>query len=298
MSSTLMRSLLAKIVDYAGLFPPASLEMPAAVEEYARQRQSEQAWMLGRFVVPVSRLDELERAAERFWGEEEGSPWGLSVLVPGDIAAARDRLESFDRVHGRAGHAIVEAIERQITTVDDVAPALEAFGDLEVYLEIPYQDDPTLLMAALARHGGRAKIRSGGITADAFPTPFELARFIVAASRAGVPFKATAGLHHPLRGHYRLTYEPESPTGTMHGFLNVFLASALAKSAELGPEDVEALLSERDPAKFQWTEETVRWHAHELSADALAGARRDFGISYGSCSFREPVEDLQALSLL
>ncbi len=233
-----IRCLLAGIIDYAGLFPPASLEMPAAVREYARQRASGDAWMLGRFVVPVGRLDELESAAASFW-HSGGVPWRLSVLTPGDLAEARKRIDAFHHAHAEAGHAVVEAIERRAQTPEDVAAGMAAFSGLEVYFEIPHGDDPAALMAALAEHGGRAKIRSGGVTGDAFPTAAEVARFIVAASSAGVPFKATAGLHHPLRGDYRLTYEDDSPEGTMHGFLNVFLAAAGVKSAGMGTGDVE-----------------------------------------------------------
>ncbi len=298
MTTTTIRSLLEGIIDYAGLFPPAALEMAPAVEEFARQRQSDYAWMLGRFVVPVGRLDEMERAAEGHWGREGGRPWGLSVLVPGDLAAARERIDAFHRAHAETGHALVESVERQIVSPDDVLPAIETFAGLEVYLEIPYRQDPSLFMTALAQHGGRAKIRSGGVTVDAFPTPFELARFINAAARAGVPFKATAGLHHPLRGDYRLTYEPESPCGTMHGFLNVFLAAAWSKNGGLSQEEAETLLSERDATAITCTEEAVRWRGHELGAEALAAARKNFATSYGSCSFQEPVSDLQALRLL
>ena len=291
-----IRALLANIVDYAGLFPPASLEMEAAVREFARQRASDEAWMLGRFVVPVARLGELEQASADIWGTQDG-PFGLSVLVPGDLAAARQRIEAFQRSHAGAGHAAVEAVERQVSSPDEVAAATAAFADLEVYLEIPHREDPSPFMEALAHRGGRAKIRSGGVTADAFPTSAELARFITAAVRAGVPFKATAGLHHPLRGDYRLTYEPDSPSGTMHGFLNVFLASAWAKSGSMGREELAALLEERKPGAISWSDETVRWRGHEIDAASLAAARAGFATSYGSCSFEEPVSDLRELGL-
>ncbi|MEM7588404.1 MAG: hypothetical protein AAF560_33760 [Acidobacteriota bacterium] len=295
MSRTVIHALLENLIDYAGLFPPAKLDMAPAVEEFARQRRSKHAWMLGRFVVPVGRLRELEAAAEPHWAVAEGAPWGLSVLVPGDLAEARQRIDAFDARH--RGRAVVEAIERQVATAEDVAATLETFPGVEVYLEIPHQDDPSPLMAALSAHGARAKIRSGGVTAEAFPTVAEVARFIVSAGQAGIGFKATAGLHHPLRGEYRLTYEPDSPDGTMHGFLNVFLAAAWVDRDGMGQKDVEALLSERDPEAIKWAD-AISWRGHTLDADGIAAARKRFGSSYGSCSFQEPVSDLQGLGIL
>lgn len=302
-----IHALLENVVDYAGLFPPAQLEMAPAVREYARQRRSADAWMLGRFVVPAGRLDELASAAAETWSAGD-EPWGLSVLAPGELADARQRIDRFEAAHaaaGRAaagsaaaGRATVQAIERQVSAPGEVAEVLSTFPGLEVYCEIPHQGDPSPFMTELARHGGRAKIRSGGVTADAFPTAAEVARFILAAARAGVPFKATAGLHHPLRGTYRLTYEPDSATGTMHGFLNVFLAAAWAKTGTPSQVELQALLEETDPGALAWSDSSVHWRDHQLDVTALAEARTTFATSYGSCSFQEPVDDLRDLSLL
>ena len=293
-----LRSLLAGLIDYAGLFPPAGLGMPAATREYARQRASGDAWILGRFVVPVGRLDEMERAAEGFWLTTGGVPWRLSVLTPGEPAEARRRIDAFQRIHVGPGHAVIDAIEHKVDDPAGVAPAMAAFAGLEAYFEIPHQQDPRPFMAALAEHGGLAKIRTGGITADAFPTSTEVARFILAASAADIPFKATAGLHHPLRGEYRLTYDDDSPSATMHGFLNVFLASAAVKAGGPGQEEVEALLEEREVGAFSFTDGAVHWRHHKIDAATIATARAGFSTSYGSCSFREPVADLRELKLL
>ena len=293
-----IRCLLAGLIDYAGLFPPANLDMARAVREYARQRASDDSWMLGRFVGPAGRLDELENAAESFWRKGGAVPWRLSVLAPGDPAAARRRIDAFQRDRAEPGHAVVEAVEREVSSPGKVAAAMSVFAGFEVYLEIPHRDDPAPFMATLAEHGGRAKIRSGGGDADAFPSSAELARFIVSAARAGVPLKATAGLHHPLRGEYRLTYEADSPSGTMHGFLNVFLAAAWVKTAGMSQVEAEALLEERDPGAIVFTDAAVRWRDHELDAAAIIGARVGFAASYGSCSVREPVSELRNLKLL
>ncbi len=152
-------------------------------------------------------------------------------------------------------------------------------------------------MATVATRELRAKIRTGGVTPDAFPTPARVARFLVAAADAGVTVKATAGLHHPLRGEYRLTYAADSPRGTMFGFLNVFLAAAFVREGLRGA-DVERLLEVRDAAELVFDEDGIRWRGHTLSAEDLRRARQLGACSYGSCSFAEPVEDLHTLGLL
>ncbi|OYV71835.1 MAG: hypothetical protein B7Z72_06100, partial [Gemmatimonadetes bacterium 21-71-4] len=112
----------------------------------------------------------------------------------------------------------------------------------------------------------------------------------------GVPFKATAGLHHPLRAEYSLTYESDAPRGTMYGYLNLFLAAAFM-SRGLDDASALALLEERDASALRFDTEGVRWDGHLLSADDLRHARRQI-VAFGSCSFREPVDDLRALGLL
>lgn len=300
MPGELLKALLRDLVDYAGLFPPAKLEMKPAVEEFARQRQSADAWMLARFVVPAARLDEFEAAAQKHLPRDEGAaPWRLSILPGNDLEGARQRIDTFNAAHreAAAGLAVADAVEYKPTTVEEIALAAQILGDVEIYFELPHGADPSPWMAAVAEHGGRAKIRSGGVVAEAFPSAAEVARFLLTAHRAGIPMKATAGLHHPMRGEYRLTYEQDSASGSMHGFLNVFLAAAWTRK-ELAEEEIAAVLEERDPTAFTFTENTVRWHGHELDFETIAATRDRFALSYGSCSFAEPVEDLRRLKLL
>lgn len=281
-------SLFKNLIDYAGLFPPAKLDMQPAVDEYARQRVSSEAWMLARFIVPVARLDEFRNAANVHF--VSGDPWPLSVLAVTD--EDRSKIDAFNAAN--AGRAVVEAVETRATTAAEVAERAKTFAGLETYVEIPYQGDIDPLLAAIAAEGLRAKIRTGGVTADAFPASPEVARFLAAAQRAGVAMKATAGLHHALRGEYRLTYENDSPNGTMHGFLNVFLAAALARSGGTEQELAE-LLEERDANAFSFSGDAVVWRGNSLD---VGEARKNFTSSYGSCSFQEPVDELRDLGLL
>jgi hypothetical protein len=261
---TALRSLLENLVDYAGLFPPASLSMPEAVDNYARYRNSPESWMLGRFVVPYARLNECGATP-------------VSVLI-GNL----DQLEGLPWT--------IDTIELK---TDEIEAAMAQIPPhITPYFELT---DASRILSLPA--GARAKIRTGGITPEAFPAAPAIAQFISACAQHKVPFKATAGLHHPLRCHRPLTYSESGPSGWMFGFLNVFLAAALArKQAEL--KTLEELLMEESPACFEFNDDQIVWAGHVLTAKEIADTRRELAISFGSCSFEEPVADLKALGLL
>ena len=136
------------------------------------------------------------------------------------------------------------------------------------------------------REGSLAKVRTGGTTAEGFPEPLALARFLEQGRAAGVPFKATAGLHHAMRGYYPLTYETDSPAATMHGFINLLLAAAFVLGEDWNSNQAAEVLNEQDPAEFQWEPESVAWGEHRLTLSALKRCRAEFMRSFGSCSFK------------
>jgi hypothetical protein len=297
MPDTLLRSLLAGSIDYAGLFPPAALDMATAVRQYAEHRAGPDAWALGRFVVPAARLGELEREGEALTPRSPAERWRLSVLHG---AAPADELEvigEFNCRHAAAGVPALSAdsVEAKADSVEAIDRLLDLIPSwAHSYVEIPLDRDPTPLVAALASRGGRAKVRTGGVTPDAFPSPADLVRFLRACTVAGVPFKATAGLHHPLRGEYRLTYAPGSPAGTMFGFLNLFLAAAFLRQG-LPDADTLRLLEERDPQALRVRPDMIEWRGHQLTRAAIDAARARSILSFGSCSFTEPVEEARHL---
>jgi membrane protease YdiL (CAAX protease family) len=293
-----LRALLEAIVDYAGLFPPAALSMADAVARYAEARGGGAAWMLGRFVVPAGRLSELAEAARPYLAASaDGGPWRVSALAGPELAADFASVEAFNRSHG--GRAVVDSVEIRAST----APALISAASLvpagmTAYFEVAAEatDLPELLDAVKRSHA-RAKIRTGGVTGDAFPAPASVLRLLAACAAAGVPLKATAGLHHPLRAEHALTYEPGAPRGTMFGFLNVFLAAAFLR-AGAAPDDIAPLLEEGDPGALRFDDDGVEWRGHLLSTEQIRDARQGFAASFGSCSFDEPVHDLKAMGLL
>lgn len=296
-----IRALLTESIDYAGLFPPAGLDMPSGVGNYAKYRSGPDAWALGRFVLPVSRLGEFEAAAANPLPlAPAAKPWRLSVLSGPDLPADLTAIAEFNLRHSQPGATAVVAdtIEAKATSESGIEDTIRRVPPaLQVYIEIPIDRDPHQLLTTLGRMGGRAKVRTGGVTEDAFPATADLVRFLRTSVDAGVPFKATAGLHHPLRAEYPLTYAADSPAAGMFGFLNLSLATAFLRS---GMSELEAarLLEERSAEAIELEELGITWNSHRLDLDALRRARSDGLISFGSCSFTEPLSDLAALRLL
>lgn len=294
--SASLAALTARVVDYAGLFPPAGLEMPDAVEAYARYLTDPHGAIVGRFVVPVARLAELADSAARLWLGNQ-APWRVAALAGSDQASDARCIAEFNAKY--RGHAEIDGVEVKAATQTEISTAVAALAASvsasRVYVEIPV--DSMSLVPAIAKSGASAKIRTGGVTTDAFPSASEVVRFIEVCRDHKVAFKATAGLHHPLRGRYRLTYTPDSPVGWMHGFLNVFLAAVFIREG-LGTREAASLMEEQAPAAFRFDDAGAAWRDHTLTVDKIRDVRDHFAHAFGSCSFREPVDDLTALGLL
>ncbi len=293
-----LRTLLSGIIDYAGLFPPASLGMQPAVQNYASYRAGQDSWVLARFILPASRLDEFSAVAGSLLPRNGEEPWRLSCLCSGgdDFSA----IETFNRKYRKEpsqGNAVVDMVEGKANTSQEIETLVGQKGDLKLFVEVPLQRDPNELIATMKRTGVHAKARTGGITTDAFPSSTDLARFIARCVEHDVEFKATAGLHHPLRSSYKLTYEPESALGKMFGFLNVFLATALARQGA-HQNEIARLLEEEDHRAFSFDDEGISWKKYRFEKNELKAVRQGGASSFGSCSFTEPIEDMNALGLL
>lgn len=294
-------TLLRGVIDYAGLFPPAKLDMASAVSNYAEYLKGEYSWALGRFIVPVGRLEEFETHANSLLPRQGKEVWRISVLAGADASSEIQTVRFFNQRHqlgSNEGNAVIDAVEAKAANVPEIEAMAKAVGaDVQLYVETPINTDPSELIGAMKRTGVKAKVRTGGATSDAFPTSNDLARFIMVCASHGVEFKATAGLHHPLRSAYPLTYEAGSPTGTMYGFLNVFLASALARKAS-PLETVRQLLEEQDYRAFAFDDDAIVWRKYRLDLEELRSTRTGLAHSFGSCSFTEPIDDLNTLGLL
>lgn len=285
-------ALLAGVVDYAGLFPPAGLAMPKAVAEYLAALAGPGAWMLGRFVVPAARLHELADALATLPAPRP--EWRLSVIVrdgsDADCAAVTDFNNAFSRHHAR-----VDTVESKPGAFDGIDWLVAEFGvGIDIYVEVVPGAEQDRWLERLAARGLRAKIRAGGVTADAFPTPQTLAEFLAATVRHKVVFKATAGLHHAVRGRYRLTYDRGAPRALMYGYLNVLLATAALQAGRPVAAAV-ALLQRSDAATLVIDDDAVRWGDDVFSLSMLRDTRARHLVSFGSCSFTEPVDEIDAL---
>lgn len=291
-----VKLLLAGCIDYAGLFPPSQLSMEEAVVNYAKYRLSEESWMLGRFVVPVARLDELREAASQFV-EREKEPWRVSALAAEDIYDTFKRLTRFNEQN--KGGFLIDSLEVKANTVSKIENTVDALPQgVNSYFEVGLGQNLAELIATLAIDRQHAKIRTGGVTPEDFPRSRDIIRFVRTCLAGNVPFKATAGLHHPIRCYRPLTYAESGPSGTMHGFLNLFLMTGFARES-FKPDMLEELMEEEFGEVFEFDEQGVKWRGeYALSNWQLERLRRLGVHSFGSCSFEEPVEDLKALGLL
>ncbi|MFD0684224.1 hypothetical protein [Actinomadura fibrosa] len=266
------------LCDDAAVFPPGLAPLADAVPAHRRHRRARYAPLVGPLVLPAPALDELAPLLAD--GKVD-----LAVTAPGGPAQVADALAA-------AAGLPVDVRALEVAVPAETAPA-EFFRaldraragreDVPVYVEVPRDERRPAVIAALASAGHRAKFRTGGVTADLYPSPGELAAAVKAAVDAGVPFKATAGLHHPVRAT-----DPETGVD-QHGFLNLLLATDAALDGRPAA-DLAALLADRDaPA--------VAARVAALPASRVAAARARFQ-SFGTCSITDPLTELADLGLL
>jgi hypothetical protein len=301
-----VRALLEQVVDYAGLFPPAKLPLDAALATYFReQAQSPYKWMLGKFVCPAKQLAAVPVAV---------GP-GLRVAALGQQAGrAEEFANSLDADFKAIGDFraisaanVVDSLEAALPAGASLASLGTNLGELANrlgetrlagFLEVPvsptWRDDVAQLAQAL--RGGQSKIgmklRCGGLAATAFPSDADVAWFIVQCRDAGLPWKATAGLHHPRR-HW-----DEALKVWHHGFLNVFVAGLLSCTHNLGEADLAAILADRSGEHFRFEEGSIAWKNWSCTTAQIRDLRASRVISFGSCSFAEPCDDLRAMGLI
>lgn len=314
------RAFMAGLIDYAGLFPPAALDLDPAIRKYARHRAGRDAWMLGRFIVPAGRLAELAPYHDDLFASG-GGPFRFSVLAGfgGDeeeTAASLERdAEAMAAFRGRHGDAVrIEAVETKLPedaerlgSPEGTAAYLRrlavtlggaAEGRLDVWVEVPaprrWLVSARAAIEGIAKLGGDGprfgfKLRCGGADPSAFPGTGTAAFAIAACRDSGVPMKWTAGLHRPIRRR-------DASLDVMgHGFLNVFGAAILARATGWTPEKIEACLADEESAHFTFDGDAFSWKNDSVRAAEIARSREEFATGYGSCSFDEPREGLASL---
>lgn len=305
MTTASLRALLAHAVDYAGLFPPASLALEPALKNYANYVRTPDAWMLGPFILPVA---EFGVAAGGLSGFDRDNPLRVSALGPktdnadsfaASLGAAMEAIGRFRT--SSAANALIEQFEMPLPAdvTAETLSLIRSNGDRELttFWEAPANaaERAIKLIADNNRsHAGQRlgfKLRTGGVTANAFPTSEEIASVLCCAATHQVPIKFTAGLHHPVRLFH------ESVQTKMHGFINVLGAGVIALEHDWTEKEIAEMLDEEDPAAFSFTDDFFGWRDWKIATDRIA-AHRELVTSFGSCSFDEPRDDLRALKLL
>jgi hypothetical protein len=321
-----LRALLSAILDYAGVFPPARLPLEKAVRSYARYRCDSDQWMLGRFVCPTDQLRALAPQLES--DPEAPEQIDLSAVGRGgslaEFAATFDAdLEEVARFSSRASApATVSAIEVRLPPGSvEAGPDHEANLIAAACATLQARDQRGLTPFFECSAGGNRrrraagtidaiagtrrslwakesaalpgfKLRCGGADPAAVPTLKEVAFVLTACREAGVPLKLTAGLHHPFR---QAGKDGGAPT---HGFINVFAAGVLSLAHGLAGESVEPILADETSEHFAFTDEGLSWSGLGATLEQITAARHKLVLSFGSCSFDEPRDDLRMLGLL
>lgn len=312
-------ALFTRLFDYAGLFPPASLDMADAMERFGRYRTENSAWMLGRLIVPASRLEEVSRNASLLSGRD-GSPsrpidgtrsWRLSALITTDPADAA-HVAAFNLRHADAanGAAIIDTVETVVATPEDVR-ALRAWASrgFDVYCELTPGASLDSMLDAIARAGLHAKLRMGGPHPESVPTCESVAAFLCACVARGVVAKATAGLHHAITGVHPLSGAAEAEHVLQFGYLNLVLAAGIAEGA--GRAAVQSREVQSTVCRLLALQEPPNWVGHsaiewsgahgpiiEGPLDQFAVAGRGIIRSIGTCSFEEPLDDARKIGLI
>ncbi|WP_138432040.1 hypothetical protein [Fodinibius saliphilus] len=322
-----LKAFMKGIIDYAGLFPPADLSLDTAIRKYSMYRKIDDSWMLSRFIMPGWQLDELKPYGEELF--QEGEPFAFSVLGKGTETVSDyqehleeliDVLQRFHATHGdRVTTDILEIkLPREAVFAYDDKLLAEIYTEtlermdssastpneifFEGYFDKNWKKEVGLAIEMLHSVNadfdganvkqGAFKLRCGGVKADMFPSVEQVAFALNKVREQNIAIKCTAGLHHPIR-HYA-----DSVNTKMHGFLNVFGGAMLSYAHDLSNNQLEEIIRDEDPDRFSFDDEGFYWNDLKVSTKEIAELRDVALISYGSCSFDEPREDLEQLGLM
>ncbi|MBE27784.1 MAG: hypothetical protein CMB06_01550 [Euryarchaeota archaeon] len=328
-----LRTFMNGLIDYAGLFPPADLPLNEAIEEYVSQLKSNNSSMLSRFIIHTSKLNDLEQFLPLFTdldalrlsvlGGGGNSDDAYLNKITGNIAD----ITKFREKHGEKIE--IDVIECKMPsnspsrkTMIEVTTLLNENGltHYHEFLKLPeinmnYSTDvdesiwdeeivPTVELLSKMKNTG-IKLRCGGVVKEAFPTVEQIAAMIQTCVIAEVPMKFTAGLHHPIR-HFAEEYDEY-----MHGFINTFGAGIFATTFPK-PNNLQEkyrmfillshMIDDQNAENFSFTNNSLIWKVgddrdteFEIDDEKIKTAREKSMISYGSCSFQEPIDDLSQL---
>jgi len=302
--SASLQALLDQAIDYAGMFPPCALQLEPALRNQASYVRSPETWMLNGFVLPVGQFNAATKFVSQF---DPSHPLRVAALGPKTTNApgfldALENVVTAVRSCSQSDVNLMSVSHLEMFLPDDVdsgalKEARSILGKLPVFWEAP-PEKAEQTIALIAGHKSDNdtqrfgyKLRTGGVTADAFPTSAQIACTLVTAATHELPIKFTAGLHHPIR-----QFRDEVKT-KMHGFLNVLGAAVLLAEHQWNADQAMTMLDDEDPGSFSFTDDFFAWRDWKIDMERLQ-YRRKFVKSFGSCSFDEPRDDLRTLNLL
>lgn len=320
------QAFMQEIIDYAGLFPPADLSLDTSIQKYNQYRKSEEAWMLSRFIIPADRLAELTPYRETLFSE--GEPFAFSILGKRTETVSDYKeylrhmanvLEKFHEDHeARVTTDVLELkLPREAVFASDKELLTDLYNDTAQFVDekdvFPHdifyegifnknwEKEIGLILESLNTYNSNSsgqkvssgfKLRCGGTESSMFPSIEQVAFTLNKVRKENIALKCTAGLHHPIR-HYDYTIKTK-----MYGFINVFGGAMLGYAHDFSDKKMTEVLGEEDAEHFDFTADGFRWKDFEVSTDDIEELRKVALISFGSCSFDEPREDLRQLGLL
>jgi hypothetical protein len=286
------------IIDYAGLFPPAALPLNEALAKYSRYLRGDDKEYLSHFVIPVAKFDEVSSELQSLFTQE--LPLSLSVL---SSALHKDFATILEFLSRGDGAFVLGAIEAKFNPQGDLASQLKECAevypqlpaDCTTFYEIPacsgWEERLGEAVSALcsARNDLRAnvgfKLRCGGLSAEMIPSVDQVATALLKCADAKIPVKFTAGLHHPFR------HKNTALDCMFHGYMNLFFAGMVVAAGERSFTTITEFIDETDSSNLMLSNEKLSWKGQELTAEKIRVARKESVISFGSCSFEEPIDD-------
>ncbi|MCI5065009.1 hypothetical protein MRY87_04725 [bacterium] len=328
MKTTFGQIFYSSLIDYAGLFPPSQLPASTAFQNYRVYQRGEDSWTLRSYVTTLEKLREIPRADLEPLSPE--NPLVLS-LVSRDPASDLERLwagyENFftkGSFHLSAVEAVVPPescagstpLREWIAQVKragerfDCPPTLWAELPRERYTD---QAETSFSRAAIieefainARHTdalvgmrlGGLKIRCGGMPSElvpyGIPSPTWLAETLQRCGEHALPVKLTAGLHRPLSAFP----PPEQGIEPHFGYLNVFLTALLARRGSISTAQLTTALQSPATPTLSEGNQSLSWAGYLISCKELQTMRHEIALSFGSCSFTEPLVEGRKLGLV
>jgi hypothetical protein len=323
-----INNFMKGLIDYAGMYPPANLDLSTAFTKHLEYLNSEDEWMMDKFICSINSFEKFtnhDSDVSKQLHNFRSDRWvSFGLLLTGG-KTSKEFLKTLDKDLEMIKGFVSEHFELIVTDnfeaklpedisgknnsgackkfLNDCSIIFNEHGlfGSKIFFEPPVNNDYEFVFEKLAytmaesdKNGGNAgfKLRTGGITPELFPTTEQVAFALKSCKEHKLQFKATAGLHHPIR-HYS-----DSVSTKMHGFMNVFGAGVLTYANSLSLKEITEIVNDENAGSFKFTEEEFRWNDITAGSGIISKARNEFVLSFGSCSFDDPREDLKKLNLL